>query len=46
MIRRNADGSITVGIIPENKAGVDKSTPHTEEKATAKPPRKPKKPKE
>ena len=40
MIRRNADGSITVGILPETKEGVEKSTPPIEGKPTAKKPRK------
>ena len=40
MIRRNADGSITVGIIPENKEGVVNPAPSSVEKTAAKTPRK------
>lgn len=40
MIRRNADGSITVGIIPEDKEGVVTAAPSSEEKPAAKPPKK------
>ena len=39
MIRRNADGSVTVGIIKEDK-GAEPSAPSSEEKSTAKAPRK------
>lgn len=42
MIRRNADGSVTVGIIPEDK-GAEVSAPSSEEKPIVKKPRKPKK---
>jgi len=40
MIRRNADGSITVGIIKEEVKGVEPSTPSSDEKPAAKTPRK------
>ena len=39
MIRRNADGSITVGIIKEDKGAVD-SAPTSEETSAVKTPRK------
>ena len=42
MIRRNADGSVTVGIIKEDK-GAEVSAPASEKKPVT---RKPKKPKE
>jgi len=40
MIRRNADGSVTVGIIPEDKEGVVDPAPSSEEKPVVKKPRK------
>jgi len=40
MIRRNADGSVTVGIIPEDKEGVAPAAPSSEEKPVVKPPKK------
>jgi len=46
MIRRNADGSITVGIITEEKEGVVNPAPSSEEKPVVKTPRKKKTTKE
>jgi len=40
MIRRNADGSITVGILPEEKEGVANPAPSSEEKPVVKTPGK------
>jgi hypothetical protein len=46
MIRRNADGSITVGILPEEKEGVANPAPSSEGKPVVKTPRKRKSTKE
>jgi hypothetical protein len=43
MIRRNADGSVTVGIIPEEDKGAVNPAPSSEEKPVAKKTRKPRK---
>ena len=43
MIRRNDDGSFTVGIIKEGEKGVVDTAPSPEKKSTAKTPRKTKK---
>ena len=40
MIRHNADGSITVGIIKEETKGAEPSAPSSDEKPKAKAPRK------
>jgi hypothetical protein len=44
MIRRNADGSVTVGIIKEEDKGAVNPAPSSEEKPVVKKPRKPRKP--
>ena len=41
MIRRNADGSVTVGIIKEDKGAAD-AAPSSEKKPVTRKPRKPK----
>ncbi len=43
MVRRNADGSVTVGILKEEDKGVVTTAPSSEKKPVAKAPRKPRK---